>query len=568
MLNRSGRWVAIGAVVLALAAISAVARSQSNVKLYLTTLARFAPVGGASAEWSQEGGNAQRTGYIDIEPRTPWTVLWTWNASDASGGATCTNGDPETGHCYSVNKQTYAVAGGGYVFAPAGAHGLYGIFDHTGQAAWHLDGTFHASPAYADGFVFAGSADGKLYKVDAATGVAQTYDSGSPINRGILIADGSVFALTEAGRVHRVNPATMTAEWVYDSGATAANGTGLAYSATRHVILFGGDDLNVHAIRSADGTRQWRVKPSPNTPGFPNQFMMNWPVVAEVNGLVIVRMQLSHPDHLWDFPRVQDNTEARDYLAANPSAQNVFALDLDDGAKAFLPAIGFSGPEYQSTDPAALPSCHSTTSCAYLMVGPAPVVKVTADGAEVAYVPFRSQQGNPNDARWDTHLGEMVLNSSTVPGLVAGDLRFVQMGRRDSYIYIADELGDISMAGDTLFHAHWGANETIQILDRSATRGLTDANPITTAKLPAVMRQMQACGTPNYVTHYTTCGMLQFGDTRYWASPGFWMYWNASPPNRGGGFPGDSNRKAYTFVSGDLIVMQGRDGELMVFSHN
>ena len=568
MVSRVGRWVAIAGVVMTLAALSGVARSQSNVKLYLATVARFAPVVGGSAEWRQEGGNAQRTGYIAIEPRTPWTFLWSWNANDSNGGATCTNGNPETGHCYSINRQANSVAGGGYIFAPAGAHGLYAIHDHTGKAAWHLTGTFHGSPAYADGYVYAGSADGKLYRVDVATGIAQTYDAGSPINRGILIADGAVFALTESGRVHKVDPATLTAQWVYDSGATAVNGTGLAYSATRDLVIFGGDDLNVHAIHAANGTRQWRVKPTPNAPGFPNQFMFNWPVVAEINGVVIVRMRLAHPDGLWGFPRVQTNAEARDFLSANPATQNVFALDLDDGAKAFLPAIGFSGPEYQSTDPLALPTCQSTTSCAYLMVGPAPVVKVTADGAEVAYVPFRSQQGNPDDARWDTHLGEMVLNNSTVPGLVAGDLRFVQMGRRDSYIHIADELGDLSMAGNTLFHAHWGANEAIQILDRSATRGLTDANPITTAKLPTLIRQMQACGTPNLATHYTTCGMLQFGDTRYWASPGFWMYWNASPPNRGGGYPGDPNDKGYTYVSADLIIMQARDGELMVFAHN
>ena len=224
MVSRVGRWVAIAGVVMTLAALSGVARSQSNVKLYLATVARFAPVGGGSAEWRQEGGNAQRTGYIAVEPRTPWTFLWSWNANDSNGGATCTNGNPETGHCYSINRQANSVAGGGYIFAPAGAHGLYAIHDRTGKAAWHLTGTFHGSPAYADGYVYAGSADGKLYRVDAATGIAQTYDAGSPINRGILIADGAVFALTESGRVHKVDPATLTAQWVYDSGATAVNG--------------------------------------------------------------------------------------------------------------------------------------------------------------------------------------------------------------------------------------------------------------------------------------------------------------------------------------------------------
>ncbi|MBL8095624.1 MAG: PQQ-like beta-propeller repeat protein [Anaerolineales bacterium] len=572
-MHRSSRLIARAALAVCVYAAGSAADSlsQTTETLYLPSIHRtfYAGYGQTDGVWTQEGGNPQRTGYTPIEPKTPWTLLWTWNASDANGGATCPTGSPEDGHCYNANKQPNAVAGGGLIFAPAGAQGLYGIFDRTGQMAWHVTGaTFYASPAYADGFVYAGSADGRLFKVDAQSGQTQTYNAGSPINRGILAVGGYVYALTESGDLHKVDAATLTAAWVYDSGATAVWGTGLAYAASRAAVIFGGDDLNVHAVNAADGTRKWRVKPTPNTPGFPNQFMFNWPVVAEVNGLVLVRMRLAHPDGLWNFPRVQNNAEARTYLTNNPGMQNVFALDLDDGVKSFIPAIGFSGPEYQSTEPLALPTCGSSTSCAYLMVGPAPVVKVMPDGSEVAYVPFRSQQGNPNDARWDAHMGEMVLNSATVPGLVAGDLRFVLMGRRDSYVYIADELADISMAGNTLFHAHWGANETIQITDRSNSRGLTDANPIQTIKLPTVMRRIQACGgAPNLVTHYTTCGMLQFGDTRYWSPPGYWMYWNTSPSSSSG-IVGDRMRKGYTFVTNDLIIIQGFSGELMAFKHS
>lgn len=161
----------------------------------------------------------------------------------------------------------------------------------------------------------------------------------------------------------------------------------------------------------------------------------------------------------------------------------------------------------------------------------------------------------------------MVLNDATIPGLVAGDLRFVQMDRRDSYIYISDELGELSMAGDVLFHAHWGANETVRIGDRAPARGLTAADPIPTTKFPTVIRKIEACGTPNTSTHYTTCGKVLFGDTRYWANPGYWMYWNAAPaPSTG--FSGDWMSKGYTYVTGDLIVMQALNGELMAFRHS
>lgn len=560
------------AMVIGLFAIGTTSRSasQTDGQYFLPLVARTYTtlVGKSAGVWMQEGGNPQRTGYTAVDPATPWTLLWSWNAATAAGGADCPDGNPEHGHCYAANKQPYSAAGAGLIFIPAGAQGLYAVFDHTGKTAWHLGGgVFNATPAYAGGFVFAGSADGRLFKVDVGSGGAQVYLTGSPINRGVLVAGGAVYVLTENGRLHKVDPVTLTAEWIYDAGAGAINGTGLAYSATRDVVLFGADDLTVHAVNAASGTRKWRVKPTPNPPGFPNQFLMNWPVVAEVNGLVLVRMRLSHPDTLWQFPRVQSNAEARAYLTANPAKQNLFALGLDDGAARFVPAVGFGGHEYQSTEPAALPTCGSSVSCAYLMVGPAPVVKVQPDGSEVAYVPFRSQQGNPNDARWDSHLGEMVLNDATLAGLAAGDLRWVQMGRRDSYIYITDELGEISMAGDVLFHAHWGANETIRIVNRAANLGLTAANPIVTAELPTLIRRIEACGTPNTVTHYTTCGMVLYGDTRYWASPGFWMYWNARP-TLATGITGDLMSKGYTYVTGDLIVMQGLSGEVLVFKHS
>ena len=537
--------------------------------LFLPTLSRSYTIAATDlgGEWTQEAGNAQRTGYSPIEPKTPWKLLWQWNASAADGSASCPDGNPAHGHCYPVQVQTYTVAGGGKIFVPASGNGLYGLDDHTGAVAWHIsNATFNASPAYYNGYVYAGAADGRLFKIDAQTGSAQTYNAGSAINRGILVTGGSVFALTQNGQLHRVDAASFSRQWVYSSGSTASVATGLAYSASRGVIIFGTDDLYVHAVAFDNGIAKWRVKPTPHTPGFPYQFLLHWPVVAEQNGVVFVRMRLAHPDALWQFPRVQNNAEARSYLTNNTGAQNLFALDLDDGSKNFIPALGFSGPEDLSAEPLAQSTCGQSL-CAYLLTGPVPVVKVTSDGEEVAYMPFRSQQGNPDDARWDAHMGEMVLNNNTIGGLSAGDFRFIQMGRRNSSINVADELGPISMAGDMIFHAHWGAAETVEILDRSDSRGITDSNPITTAERPTIIRRMQPCGTPNFTTHYTTCGMTLFNDSRYWAAPGFWTYWNdiETPQSVR---EADGLRLGYTYVSNDLIVVQGYGGDLMVFQHS
>src|SRR5205823_3988522 len=118
------------------------------------------------------------------------------------------------------------------------------------------------------------------------------------------------------------------------------------------------------------------------------------------------------------------------------------------------------------------------------------------NGDEVIYTEFRNGQGNPPDFRWDSHMGEMVLDSTTVPGLQPGDLRFVKMDRDqagDAYTKISDEQSPITLAGSTLLYTHWGSTDSVLLTDRSPSLGLTYASPITTTNHPSVIRQMQAC---------------------------------------------------------------------------
>ncbi len=518
------------------------------------------------AEWTQEAGNAQRTGYINIEPAEPWTLLWTWNGPDGSGG---------TGnHFYNAPREARTVAGGGSVFVPAGANGLYALASDSGQARWNLTATtFNATPAYdpATGMVFAGGADGKLYKVNAATGAATTYTVGSPVNRAVLVADGFVYALAENGQLHKVNAVTLAQAWVYSAGSDTVRGSGLAYSASRDVLVFGTSDLYVHAVNNSSGTQKWKVKPTSNPPTA-NQYEYRWywPVVADSAGVVFLRMRLEHNAGLWGYTGnakgiwPNSNGEARTFLNNNAAKQNLFALNLDDGTKKFIPAVGYGGTE----------DLCSGQAC--LTTGPLPVVRSWADGKQVAYIPFRNGQSNPPDGRWDSHMGEMVLDGSTISGLAAGDLRFVRMSRYNgaggnSYIHVTDELNPITMAGTTLFHAHWGASEAVRITDRASSRGLSYSNPIVTANRPAVIRRQASCGNFNATTHSTTCGLTLFGDGRYWDGPGFWTYWNTfdpPTPTSASQAYSDGMRPRYTYVSGKLLVMEGNGGELMVFRHS
>ena len=134
-------------------------------------------------------------------------------------------------------------------------------------------------------------------------------------------------------------------------------------------------------------------------------------------------MRLDHNTGLWGYPSTghiwpNTNAEARTFLQNNPGQQNLFALSLDDGRPAFVPAVGYGGVEGM------------TDGSPYLETGPVPVIRPVGN-RQVAYVPFRNGQSKPPDGRWDGHMGEMVLDDATLAGYKAGDLRFVQMSRYD-----------------------------------------------------------------------------------------------------------------------------------------
>ena len=504
-------------------------------------------------EWHQDAHDPARTGYTQEEPSQPWRLLWTWNGPDAQGGT----GD----HFYDAPPQARSVTGGCCVFIPAGDRGLFALEKESGEILWNVDtASFNAAPAFdpASGFLFAGGENGVLYRLDPHTGeISGEYATGNPIDKAILLAGGYVYAISK-GDLHQVDLQDMAASWVYSSTAPAS--TPAAYSSRYGVVIYCTADLQVHAVDAREGSARWRSKPSPHSATDSTYtFEGYWPVVADSTGIVFVRMNLGM-SALWSGPLSNNiypdsNRETRQYLEENPQLQNLFALSLEDGKPAFIPAVGFGGVE--KTD----------NSSKELAVGPPPVIRRFTDGSEVAYSFFRSGQSSPPDGRWDSHIGEMVLNNETILGMEAGDLRFIRF--ENSYTHITDEQCPVSMAGDTIFHAHWGASESVRLMDRSTELGLTYSDPIPTEPHPVIIRRMQACSSFNPASHWSSCDLILFSDGRTWKGPGWWVYWNTlDPPTPKSGAYSEGHLPRYTYVSDGLIIVSGNGGELMVFAHS
>jgi uncharacterized repeat protein (TIGR01451 family) len=501
-------------------------------------------------EWSQHAHDPQRTSYSPENISGPWRYKWQWNGADESGQG--------VSDWVSMKTLVQPITGGGRVYVVAGWAGgaadkVYALAQSDGHVIWSTapGGELSTTPAYSEGYLFVASENGALYRLNANNG--QTVDSfpaDSPLETPPLLVDNRVYFTSRNGTLYAINKDTMNSIWTYSAGAQAA--TMPAYSATRNTVIFCDRELYVHAV-DTNGKRVWRVKPTNREPfyGHPtaedmgaNQasFGYGWPVVADDRGIVFVRLRLNWST-LWDGPGnggsyPTTNAAIRQFLEDNPDQQCLFALNLDDGSRAFTPAVGNSALEGDNS--------------AQLIMGPQPAVKRLSDGKEVAYIIWRNGQVSPgSDGRWDATMGEMVLDSSTVSGYQAGDLRFVS-----TQFIPTDESGTVTAAGDFVFHGHWLVMCSSDLGDRSGGDSYDNAM----GEIGPYVIWAQAGGTDcsfNADTRWCSSLYTETDDRGFGA--GFYVLYDE--PERGW------NYAPYAVVSEGMIIVKSIDGAIFVLEY-
>jgi hypothetical protein len=503
---------------LPLSGLAAPLLQSGSTPVYLPFIAKQS----GATEWTQHAHDAQRTSFTQQVVPTPWRLKWIWNGPDGQGKIA------------------------------AGSDGVFALSEATGAQVWQRSGigSINSTAAYdADtATVFVVSANGRLYKLHASDGqVLDQFNSGQsstlPLPPAVL-SDRVLFSMGNS--VFAVNKHNMEQIWRYDAGSPVD--TPPAYSPATQTVVVASRDLYVHAIDSSKGAPRWRVKPTPTQPGDPGdnssfaEVKNGWPVIAEQHGLVFIRYRL-HWQSIWNFNpnNLQNNSQIRQFFLNNRSDQPLFALRLSDGSQAFIPNVGNGG----------------FGDGGYLPMGPMPVIARLADGKEAAYIVVRAGPcaADPCDSRYDSHLGEMMLDGQTVSGFQAGDVRFMQ-----NTFFPTDEQPFVSMAGDMIFAAHWEAGIAHQITDRSPARGATTTNPIRVSNLPhiATSQDEDACGSGFLASHYCASGLI---NTRNWPG-GFYIYWK-----EGAVYDRYWSEYAAWLVSNDTIYFVSTDGAVVALEH-
>jgi len=462
--------------------------------------------GSASSEWTQQAHDALHSSYTPQVVPAPWHWKWAWNGPNAQGGVSSGK--------ISLPRNSQPVTGGGRVYVAAGANGVFALDNASGAQVWNRNpgGSINSTPAYdpASDSLFVVSTNGVLYRLNAATGQTNGSFTGqgtSTLPLPPALYGGRVY-FGMGTHVYAVLKDNLAAAWTYDAGS--AIDAPLAFSPAAGLVIAESDDLYVHAIHDSNGSRAWRVKPTPLSPGEPGDALANaqvsygWPVIAEGHGLVLVKLRLNWQT-LWTWsPWPATNAQMRANLTARPDQQSLLALHLSDGSAAFVTDVGNGG----------------FGDGGYLAMGPQPVVKKFTDGSEAAYVVMRGSGclNTPCDGRYDSRFAEMELDSTTVPGFQAGDVRFMQ-----NTFFPTDEQPSLTMAGSDLFGGHWMFGIAEQILDRSASKGASSASPITTSTLPHIVTSASNCTFS--AAHFCPNGLIQDGDARSLPA-GFYIYYN------------------------------------------
>lgn len=413
----------------------------------------------APGDWPQLQRDPQRTGYSPQEVRPPYRYYWRWNEAPFA-------------------SRTQPVVADGRLFIGSLNGRMYALdADQDAQGGpptvlWAQDvgaPIRHTAVVY-EGRVYFGAQDGRVYALDAVSGASVwTFLTGGGITAAPVAGNGTIYIGSSDGNFYALDAASGELLWTYYARAPIL--TSASLSPDGQVVYFGAEDIHAYALRTADGSLLWR------TPLQGQSLAERWPVVVE--DTVIYRSQplrnfhflLHEGDDVMNTAGPVNPNWAADwaavrlrivsFLTAHPDRQTFFALDAASGALRGPAPVLYTYGNGDAPDP--------------------PVVK---DGA--VFLRYRARHGIQTDGGsshvttlYDAELGRMDLATLDITGLTASQ------PFRYQFRATSDEPSMLSIGGDLLYVDNW---ERLGALDLQTGALIEVAN---------VANDWQACPPPS-----------------------------------------------------------------------
>ncbi|WP_053084635.1 PQQ-binding-like beta-propeller repeat protein [Streptomyces viridochromogenes] len=195
----------------------------------------------AGAAWGTAAmfrGNPARTGTYTTAPnilRSAWKP-WHFTTSDPVSSSP-------------------AVADG-TVYIGSNDDRIYALDATTGQERWtyETDNAVFSSPAVADGAAYVGSRDGRIYALDATTGnVRWTHQTGHSVSSSPAVADGTIYIGSHDGRIYALDATTGDVRWTHQTDNVVFSSPAVADGA----VYIGSTDGRIYALDATTGNVCW-----------------------------------------------------------------------------------------------------------------------------------------------------------------------------------------------------------------------------------------------------------------------------------------------------------------------
>jgi len=187
-------------------------------------------------DWPMFHHDPAHTGYTTESISDDLELLWSY----------------QTGNCVDSSP---AVANG-KVFVGSRDEKIYCLDEDTGNLFWSYKtgGNVVSSPAVANGKVFVGSGDGKIYCLDENTGeLVWSYKTGGSGDSSPAVANGKVFVGSYDNKIYCLDENNGKLIWSYETGSGVFSSPAVADGK----VFVGSDDNKIYCLDENNGKLIW-----------------------------------------------------------------------------------------------------------------------------------------------------------------------------------------------------------------------------------------------------------------------------------------------------------------------
>ncbi|MCC7158355.1 MAG: PQQ-binding-like beta-propeller repeat protein [Ignavibacteria bacterium] len=232
-------------------------------------------------DWIMAGGSSLQQNISGYTLEPPLNLMWDYNIEGGVGPAGITSTDAVVFvNALQGEMFTFDVATGGKIgnikflgkdastaplvlgndvivsFAGDKKYSLVSYDLSEGNINWRKKyGDIQTSPILKNGYVYFGSLNGNLYKVDITTGLKSwKFDSKAPIHSTCAVGTEKVIFGNDAGTLYCLNTATGDKLWEFKTGGPVISTPMIKDG----YVFIGGDDSNYCVIGLDSGTARWK----------------------------------------------------------------------------------------------------------------------------------------------------------------------------------------------------------------------------------------------------------------------------------------------------------------------